>query len=278
MAKQYAEDATSKTDGGVISDVTANEYETAANKALFSAPLNKIVGPVKGIFGYYVIDVSKSTKSVQKTLAQESATVKSLLTNDAKTAAETKVTAYSKKNFGKQTLCSVTYSATDCANYKAPKTTSTAAPATAGTSGRRQRRLAPRRPHQSPAPRRRRAPRRRAPLPPHPLGSAVSSGEPEITAALGRLDEITRRLRLECPWDREQTERTIVPHTVEEAYELADAANTGDDAKLLDELGDVLFQVHILALMLEERGAGNPRRRRQPRDREADPPPPARLR
>jgi MazG family protein len=85
----------------------------------------------------------------------------------------------------------------------------------------------------------------------------VSSGDPEITAALGRLDEITRRLRRECPWDREQDERSIVPHTVEEAYELADAAQRGDDAKLLDELGDVLFQVHLLALLLEERGAGD---------------------
>src|SRR5215213_4859385 len=76
-------------------------------------------------------------------------------------------------------------------------------------------------------------------------------------ASLARLDEITRRLRVECPWDREQDERSIVPHTVEEAYELADAANSGDDAKLLDELGDVLFQVHFLSLLLEERGAGD---------------------
>ncbi len=75
--------------------------------------------------------------------------------------------------------------------------------------------------------------------------------------ALGRLDEITRRLRRECPWDREQDERSIVPHTVEEAYELADAAGSGDDPKLVDELGDVLFQVYFLALLLEERGAGS---------------------
>ena len=75
--------------------------------------------------------------------------------------------------------------------------------------------------------------------------------------AVARLDELTRRLRRECPWDREQDERSIVPHTVEEAYELADAAHRGDDAKLLDELGDVLFQVHFLALLLEERGAGS---------------------
>ena len=75
--------------------------------------------------------------------------------------------------------------------------------------------------------------------------------------ALARLDAITRRLRRECPWDREQDERTIVPHTVEESYELADAAHKRDDAKLLDELGDVLFQVHFLALLLEERSKGS---------------------
>jgi uncharacterized protein YabN with tetrapyrrole methylase and pyrophosphatase domain len=76
-------------------------------------------------------------------------------------------------------------------------------------------------------------------------------------ASLARLDEITRRLRVECPWDREQDERSIVPHTVEEAYELADAAISGNDEKLVDELGDVLFQVYFLSLLLEERGAGD---------------------
>ena len=75
--------------------------------------------------------------------------------------------------------------------------------------------------------------------------------------ALGELDALTRRLRRECPWDREQDERSIVPHTVEEAYELADAVQDGDDARTLDELGDVLFQVVFLALLLEERGAGD---------------------
>jgi MazG family protein len=81
--------------------------------------------------------------------------------------------------------------------------------------------------------------------------------EAGLAAALERLDEITRRLRKECPWDREQDERSIVPHTVEEAYELADAAHSGDDAKLLDELGDVLFQVYFLSLLMEERGRGS---------------------
>ena len=75
--------------------------------------------------------------------------------------------------------------------------------------------------------------------------------------ALARLDELAKHLRRECPWDAEQDERSIVPHTVEEAYELADAAQSGDDAKLLDELGDVLYQVYFLSLLLEEREAGD---------------------
>jgi len=71
------------------------------------------------------------------------------------------------------------------------------------------------------------------------------------------LQQLTERLRRDCPWDREQTARTIVPHTVEEAYEVADAALADDQAKLLDELGDLLFQVYFLALLLEEDGAGD---------------------
>jgi MazG family protein len=71
---------------------------------------------------------------------------------------------------------------------------------------------------------------------------------------LEELQELTERLRRDCPWDREQTERTIVPHTVEEAYEVADAAIGRDDAKLADELGDLLFQVYFLALLLSEKG------------------------
>jgi MazG family protein len=78
-----------------------------------------------------------------------------------------------------------------------------------------------------------------------------------LAEALVDLQELTRRLRRECPWDREQTERTIVPHTVEEAYEVADAALAGDPKVLHGELGDLLFQVYFLALLLDERGEGD---------------------
>ncbi|MGA9371653.1 MAG: MazG nucleotide pyrophosphohydrolase domain-containing protein [Solirubrobacterales bacterium] len=64
-------------------------------------------------------------------------------------------------------------------------------------------------------------------------------------------------MRRECPWDREQDARSIVPHTVEEAYELADAAHRDDVGAMVDELGDVLFQVLFLSLLLEERGEGD---------------------
>jgi len=78
-----------------------------------------------------------------------------------------------------------------------------------------------------------------------------------LAQALIELQDLTERLRRDCPWDREQTARTIVPHTVEEAYEVADAAIGRDDAKLADELGDLLFQVYFLALLLEEQGSSD---------------------
>ncbi len=57
-----------------------------------------------------------------------------------------------------------------------------------------------------------------------------------------------------CPWDREQDFRSIAPHTLEEAYEVADAIERGDMVDLRDELGDLLFQVVFYARMAEELG------------------------
>ena len=57
-----------------------------------------------------------------------------------------------------------------------------------------------------------------------------------------------------CPWDREQDFASIVPHTLEEAYEVAEAIESGDMAELRDELGDLLFQVVFYARLAEEAG------------------------
>jgi MazG family protein len=58
-----------------------------------------------------------------------------------------------------------------------------------------------------------------------------------------------------CPWDLEQTFKTIAPYTIEEAYEVADAIDRGDLPELKDELGDLLLQVVYHARMAEEDGA-----------------------
>ena len=74
---------------------------------------------------------------------------------------------------------------------------------------------------------------------------------------IDRLKEIMVRLRDPnggCPWDIEQTFKTIAPYTIDEAYEVADAIERGDMAELKNELGDLLFQVVFHARMAEEQG------------------------
>lgn len=74
---------------------------------------------------------------------------------------------------------------------------------------------------------------------------------------LERLLQLMARLRdpeSGCPWDREQTYATIVPHTIEEAYEVADAIAREDWPELQSELGDLLFQVVFYARIAHEEG------------------------
>jgi foldase protein PrsA len=135
VAKQYAEDASAKTNGGVLTGVTNGEEEAAVNKVIFASPVNKLEGPIKGVFGFYVLEVTKSTPAVTESLAKATPTVKQTLTQQAQTKAEAKVTAEAKKNFGKQTTCRTPYyQVTMCANYKAPKTTTTTTPTSAATT------------------------------------------------------------------------------------------------------------------------------------------------
>jgi len=74
---------------------------------------------------------------------------------------------------------------------------------------------------------------------------------------IDRLLGIMQRLRdpeQGCPWDLQQTFATIVPHTLEEAYEVAEAVSSGKPQPLRDELGDLLFQVVFLSQLAEEAG------------------------
>ncbi len=76
-----------------------------------------------------------------------------------------------------------------------------------------------------------------------------------MSSNFSRLIEIMAKLRNPdggCPWDVEQTFATIAPHTIEEAYEVADAIEHGDMDELRDELGDLLLQVIFHSRMAEE--------------------------
>ncbi len=87
---------------------------------------------------------------------------------------------------------------------------------------------------------------------PH-LGAPVGSG-------YVRFHELTRTLREQCPWDREQTHRTLTPYLVEEAFELVDALEALDpddaatDAAVIEELGDLLYHVEFHAAIAEQEG------------------------
>ena len=75
--------------------------------------------------------------------------------------------------------------------------------------------------------------------------------------ALTRLRYVVHRLRAPggCPWDMEQTHVSLIPHVIEEAYEVADAIRSGDPAQICDELGDILLQPVLHAEIASETGA-----------------------
>lgn len=76
----------------------------------------------------------------------------------------------------------------------------------------------------------------------------------EKLKALERLIEIMDRLRVECPWDREQTMLSLRNNTIEECFELTDAVLEGDTAEIRKELGDVLLHVIFYAKIAEDAG------------------------
>jgi foldase protein PrsA len=125
VAKKYSTDPTTKDIGGQLTGVTEGQEDQALDTAAFAAPLNKLLGPVKGQFGYYVFEVTKITPATHQTLAQVTSQIKSQLTSTAQTDAQNAVDAQAKKDWQSQTKCRAQYAMSDCAGYKAPKTATT---------------------------------------------------------------------------------------------------------------------------------------------------------
>lgn len=76
----------------------------------------------------------------------------------------------------------------------------------------------------------------------------------EKMAAFGRLLDVMDRLRVECPWDRKQTNDSLRANTIEEAYELSDALMKDDSHEICKELGDVLLHIVFYSRIGEEKG------------------------
>ncbi len=84
----------------------------------------------------------------------------------------------------------------------------------------------------------------------------VSEGEKPYREGIDAIFDVVHRLRLPdgCPWDREQTHESLRPYLLEETYELLEAIDSGDDARMMEELGDVLLQVAMHAEIAAEEG------------------------
>ena len=79
-------------------------------------------------------------------------------------------------------------------------------------------------------------------------------GTPEASGQLDDLLALMARLRADCPWDKKQTNHSLIPYAIEEAYELGEAVQTNDDEDIKGELGDVLLQVVFHCQMYAEQG------------------------
>lgn len=80
------------------------------------------------------------------------------------------------------------------------------------------------------------------------------------SVAILELLKVMQRLRdpeTGCPWDKRQTWKTILPYTIEEVYEVADAVDRNDAKALQDELGDLLLQIVFMSQIAEEQGLFN---------------------
>ncbi|MDQ6834971.1 MAG: peptidyl-prolyl cis-trans isomerase [Actinomycetota bacterium] len=133
VTKKYSIDPTTKNKGGLVSGVTAGQGSSALSSVAFgpTAKLGRVVGPVKGQFGYYVLEVTKITPAKARSLAQSTVLIKQTLTSQLQTTAATAVNNTAKSHWLSKTSCKASYSMADCSGYKPPKASPTAPPTAA---------------------------------------------------------------------------------------------------------------------------------------------------
>jgi foldase protein PrsA len=125
VAKKYSTDPTTKNSGGLLTGVTKQQADTALANAAFSAPVNKLLGPVKGQFGWYVFEVTHITPATHQSLAAATSLIRSQLSSQNQQNASTAVNNQAKNDWLTQTTCRGEYAMADCNGYKAPKTATT---------------------------------------------------------------------------------------------------------------------------------------------------------
>ena len=234
VAKKYSIDRHSKAQGGKLPAVAKGQQEKAFDDAVFRAPKGKLIGPIKTQFGYYVFKVDKVTKASQQTLTQANADDQAAARRRRTSRRRSTRSSRTSEKWKDKTDCREGYVTQDCKNGPKPTPTPT-------VGARRRRRRPTATPAQStagepagehrPSDVRGGSGRARRAHPP-PAASSARGTASRTSARSSRTPS-----RRPTSWPRRPTR--------------------GDDGKLLDELGDVLFQVHFLSLLLEERGAGS---------------------
>jgi len=92
------------------------------------------------------------------------------------------------------------------------------------------------------------------PLAQNTLPATPVQGTPDATGQIDDLLALMARLRADCPWDKKQTNHSLIPYAIEEAYELGEAVQADDDEDIKGELGDVLLQVIFHCQLYAEQG------------------------
>ena len=261
LARQYSTHGSSSQGGDTVA--TEGAFPDPAGSEIMSAPEGELAGPVVVDGDTYFFKVNKINPEETQSLEDVTPQLRQQLLPTLQQQAMTEFVAYYNSKWSSRTFCDEDYLVARCSNFVGDGRLDTADPAcyedgaadstkplscpapvglrapqtpgavlarsvrSSGGGSRPQGPVAagePTRPQPRPAAHP--AAQCRCPVS-RRAAEGLSPPGRDLAEALARLDEVTRTLRVECPWDREQDARSIVPHTVEEAYELAEAARSG---------------------------------------------------